>query len=188
MDHDQLLQDKIVDLVKNSTEAVGGGYFQLEIEDSDSVYRERVYCYELYHQMRCVWGDGTDLIINGEVDKTKHPSFDGTALRRTKPDFLIHRPGCGNENHTVIEVKKVDASDSQFGGDIRKLNDYIELAGYKQAFYLFFGSEEGAGGDVSERVRNAAKGVDFGEKKIQLWHHKEAGKPAELLGDLTGKL
>lgn len=30
-------------------------WFELPIMGGNSVYRERVYCYELYHQMRCLW-------------------------------------------------------------------------------------------------------------------------------------
>ena len=30
-------------------------WFELPIMGGNSVNRERVYCYELYHQMRCLW-------------------------------------------------------------------------------------------------------------------------------------
>jgi hypothetical protein len=32
-------------------------YFQLPLADADAVYRVRVYCYELYPQLRLLWGN-----------------------------------------------------------------------------------------------------------------------------------
>jgi hypothetical protein len=41
--------DKLTDLLNQSTMAILPEYFQLQIDGGDAVYRERVYCYELYH-------------------------------------------------------------------------------------------------------------------------------------------
>jgi hypothetical protein len=50
-------------------------YFQLPVAElEDTVYRERVYCYELYHQLRVDW-NGFDFSLGGEVDKGGHPLF-----------------------------------------------------------------------------------------------------------------
>lgn len=48
-------------------------YFQLPITGKEEpIYRERVYCYELYHQLRCMLGDCFPYKLNGEVDKSGH--------------------------------------------------------------------------------------------------------------------
>ena len=38
--------------LQDATAAIGEEYFRLPIHGSDPAYRERVYCYELYHQTR----------------------------------------------------------------------------------------------------------------------------------------
>ena len=50
-------------------------YFRLPIDDGDPVYRERVYCYELYHRMRERWPYPCEYFLSGEVDKGGHPYF-----------------------------------------------------------------------------------------------------------------
>ena len=65
------------------------------------MYQERVYCYELYHQLRCRWPKGADCVLGGEVKKGGHPYL-GSGQR--KPDFLVHAPG-EDRNYVVVEVK-----------------------------------------------------------------------------------
>ena len=43
------------------------------------IYRERVYCYELYHQLRIEMGDDLGFSLSGEVDKRRHPLIRGAA-------------------------------------------------------------------------------------------------------------
>ena len=61
---------------------------------------ERAYCYELYHPLRCLWPEGSNCILSGEVDKRRHPCF-GSDKRR--PDSLVHAPV--ESLSVVIEVK-----------------------------------------------------------------------------------
>lgn len=71
------------------------------------IARERVYCYELYHQMRCLEGaqpmeDGAvNCVINGEIDKSGHPII----KENFNPDFVIHCQGEMSKNLCVVEVK-----------------------------------------------------------------------------------
>jgi hypothetical protein len=64
---------ELTKVLAEATGAVGNGYFRLNIDGGDSVYRERVYCYELYHQMRLRWPVGCPFYLNGEIDKAAHP-------------------------------------------------------------------------------------------------------------------
>src|SRR6266568_1457380 len=99
--------DELSDLLGTATAAVAPEYFRLPIHGADPVYRERVYCYELYHQMRLRWPPGSPYRLNGEVDKRSHPYFaDGGS---PKPDLLVHEPGTGR-NHAVFEVKSINGS------------------------------------------------------------------------------
>lgn len=60
-------------LLGTSTHAVPETYFQLPVAGREGPsYRERVYCYELYHQLRCRWPVDTGYSLAGEVDKKGH--------------------------------------------------------------------------------------------------------------------
>jgi hypothetical protein len=66
---------------------VGDEYFQLPVAGKEEPeYRERVYCYELYHLWRCHWPKGFRFSLCGEVDKKGHPLVRG----EPKPDYLVH--------------------------------------------------------------------------------------------------
>ena len=100
-------QHLIESLIK-AAENMGAHYFQLPIAGSDEpIYRERVYCYELYHQLRCILGDSFPYKLNGEVDKMKHPIIRDAK----KPDFIIHQPGDMEHNLVVIQVKPITVKD-----------------------------------------------------------------------------
>jgi hypothetical protein len=47
--------EQFTQILQDATAAIGDEYFLLPIEGADPVNRERVYCYELYHQMRLLW-------------------------------------------------------------------------------------------------------------------------------------
>ena len=79
--------------LQQSTAAIEAGYFQLRVAGGDApIYRERVYCYELYHQMRLCWPkEGCPFVLNGEVDKGGHPILGPMGLGGI-PDFLVTDP------------------------------------------------------------------------------------------------
>ena len=100
------------DILRSATAKIAAEYFQLPIDGGLPIYRERVYCYELYHQMRCLWPEQeTDLRLNGEVDKKAHPVMSQLDMRLAIPDLLVHGPGFMARNFAVIEVKPQTASD-----------------------------------------------------------------------------
>jgi len=65
------------EILQRATAAISGEYFLLPIHGADPVYRERVYCYELYHQIRLCWpaAEECSYRLNGEIDKGGHPYF-----------------------------------------------------------------------------------------------------------------
>ena len=67
--------EQFTQILQDATAAIGDEYFLLPIERADPVNRERVYCYELYHQMRLLWPKGSVYRLNAEVDKVGHPYF-----------------------------------------------------------------------------------------------------------------
>jgi len=91
-------------ILTTATGNVPERYFQLPVDgQEDPIYRERVYCYELYHQMRSVWPEHSPYTLGGEVDKSGHRLIRGNGLDNAKPDFLVHMPGDMGGNYAIIE-------------------------------------------------------------------------------------
>jgi hypothetical protein len=139
---------------------IGAEYFQLPVADADAVYRERVYCYELYHQLRCLWRDFR-FSLGGEVDKEGHPHFENGPYAGAKPDFLVHWPGNMDGNLACVEVKPGTRSVGAFNADLRKLTWFHRSAGYHGGILLVYGREpeiEGWDARVREKVLRAIRG------------------------------
>ncbi|NOQ26786.1 MAG: hypothetical protein GQ564_15605 [Bacteroidales bacterium] len=91
-------------LIKEALTNVGEIYYkQPTVKDGEFKYGERVFCYELYHQLRCMQERFKDLVISGEAVKSKFQSQD---LENNKmPDMLIHNFGMHENNEVIIEAK-----------------------------------------------------------------------------------
>jgi hypothetical protein len=126
-------------LLASATAEIGHEYFRLPIDGGGPVYRERVYCYELYHQMRRRWPDDGPFRLNGEVDKAAHPVLSRLDASYAKPDLLVHGPGDMGRNHAIIEVKSQKATAEGIEKDIRTLSLFRRRVGYERAIYLIYG-------------------------------------------------
>ena len=167
-------------ILRKAAEKVRSNYFELPIVGEAVVYRERVYCYELYHPLRCLWPKKSEWVLNGEVDKRNHPYFKDCA---PKPDFLVHGPGT-SRNYAVIEVKScIGAKNEGISTDVKKLIQFTKHipSGYKRAICLIFGTNAPHGaGRVRERLR------EHGEEgaKVEVWIHSCVGKQAVQVGPM----
>jgi hypothetical protein len=168
-------------LIFVATKYINQEYFQLPIDGrEDPIYRERVYCYELYHQLRINWPIDSTFTLSGEVDKSGHPLFREHPLLNTKPDLLIHQPGDMAGNLIVIEVKPINASDDGIKKDLITLTAFRLLANYHSAIYLIYGSEK----PKFEKLKATAIQIANENKEINLnliklyWHSQinEAAK------------
>ena len=141
------------------------------------VYRERVYCYELYHQMRLLWPLVTPYCLNGEIDKNSHPYFRYRKGGKPKPDLLVHQPGFDRHNHAVIEIKSVA------GHDIKKDLETLSLfrkhprLRYERAIYLIYGT--GADNRLAVIKSVAARARRLAP--IEVWLHAAPSTPAQHL-------
>lgn len=168
--------DKAIEMATSKIEEY---YFKLPIADGDRVFRERVYCYELYHQMRLSkLFDNKDFILSGEVDKSGHPSLPSGQKRIL--DFIVHSPG-RMKNYAVIEVKPArtfsDGKRSEVCNAFKSLLYFTKEFLYKRAIFLVFGKPNKDLNDVLKRycIPNG----------IEIWHHKEVKKPARWLDNLS---
>ena len=166
-------------ILKNATAGIEDRYFKLKIEGGLPVYRERVYCYELYHQLRKDW-NRTDFVINGEVDKSAHPILEPLGAKKRKPDLLIHGPGDMAGNYAIIEVKPSTASNRGIRKDFETLSFFKGLGQYHHAIFLLYGSDARR---VAMRTIEVFK-AQSSFKGIELWIHEEPCKPAKRLATI----
>jgi hypothetical protein len=164
--------DGFDDIFLGATEAIGQAYFLLHVHGSEPVYRERVYCYELYHQMRYRWPKGTPFYLNGEVDKQQHPYFEGPGY--PKPDLLVHIPGFRG-NYAAIEVKSPGASRDEIRKDLGTLLQFRQW--YDRSLYLIYGVQPE---EALQRVRDCAETKEQLDA-IELWVHRADNEPAVLV-------
>jgi hypothetical protein len=171
--------NEFTEMLVAATAAIDGLYMQLPVDGGEAQFRERVYCYELYHQLRLRWPIHSDFAINGEVDKRGHPF---AALRATMaiPDFLVHTPGSMAGNYAIVEVKPATAQVSGIREDLRKLMRFRQDdIHYERAIYLFYG------GANLQRVHGVVAEPEFSHlPEIELWTHLEAGSSAGLVAIL----
>jgi hypothetical protein len=154
-------------------------YFQLPVADADAVYRERVYCYELYHQLRCLWHD-FPFRLGGEVDKSGHPHFEDGPYSLAKPDLLVHVPRDMGNNLAAVEVKPCDRSVRAFREDLEKLTWFCQHAEYFRGVFLVYGTAD-RDAVQSKVVRAARSSAQVDLQSIEVFHHENAGSAASRL-------
>lgn len=125
----------------HATENIEEKYFLTKIQQANggekSIYRERIYCYELYHQIKVVC-KYEHMNIFAEYDKSGSSFYAGTSLQRVKPDFLIHLPGNIENNHIAMEVKSSTARRSDLWKDIEKLIKLTDDHKFEIGIYLIY--------------------------------------------------
>lgn len=161
-------------LLEDATARIPGKYFHVQIDGGDPTYRERVYCYELYHQLRCLWPAKTKFYLNGELDKAAHPILKKLGADYAKPDLLVHTPGYMSGNHAIIEVKSSNARKAGIIKDLKTLTIFRTKVGYERAIYLLFGRDADTTAELVQNVGKSIKGLP----EIELWLHCEPGKGA----------
>lgn len=167
--------DDFTNIFEQATAAVELGYFHLHIHGGSPVYRERVYCYELYHQMRVRWPPDCPFTLNGEIDKAAHPILTGLGADRAKPDFLIHTPGAMAGNFAIVEVKPQGAANDDIRIDLEKLWLFTSAVGYQRAIYLLYGHGPGQAMERVLAIREESA-ERFGS--VELWVHDGPGRAA----------
>jgi hypothetical protein len=187
------------ELLCEAAAAVGPEWFLLPVASVDSRaparhYRERVYCYELYHQIRLLNDRLAGLVagapeyrLSGEIDKAGlHAVIEGG---RHKPDLVWHVPGQVSGNATVVEVKTIDGSRSaDLGKDLATLAAFLESErGYHSAIMLVFGDTGTDADTVRQRAMRWAAELGLTpqtRERIELLWHDVHGEFPMSLGSL----
>jgi hypothetical protein len=163
-------------ILGEAAQSIEAKYFLLPIADTDPVPRERVYCYELYHQMRHRWPTDTRHSLNGEIDKVGHPN----ANAPLKPDFIVHQPGSMDFNYAIIEVKPVQAKPGRIRKDLNTLSEFKADWFYARAILLIYG---GSRQEILAKVGDTREDGP-GRVEIEVWHHPEPGQAAAPAGTI----
>ena len=156
-------------------------YFRLPVAGSDPRYRERVYCYELYHRWRCHWFNGFQYSLCGEIDKRGHSYVRGKHVDNVKPDFLVHIPGrmINLANLLVMEVKPANADPDQIADDLEKLTGFRrdlkdeggQPANYYAAYFWVYGLPLEQWHKFCPRVKAALPGKEVDLSLLRFFLH-----------------
>lgn len=159
---------------------VSAEYFQLPVAGKEEPeYRERVYCYELYHNWRRLWPAQSEFSLSGEVDKQGHQLIRSLA----KPDFLVHVPG-QMRNLLVMEVKARNASPTRLADDLKKLiafrraiDDPLGVhAGYFAAYLWIYGLPLGEWPGIRDHLLSPSVGpTELDPDLVACFIHESAG-------------
>jgi len=127
----------LVDLIKRAAQAVESSYFLLPTSyERAGIVRERVFCYELYHQMRSLMTDANIFSLSGEIDKRGH--LDIKPKHRYNPDFVFHIPGIHSGNAIIMEVKGNIEKASEVKKDFHTLHTFIKYYKYQLGIFLMY--------------------------------------------------
>lgn len=167
--------DLFLQCLMKAGEKIEPHYFQISTAISNElIYRERVYCYELYHQLRNALGDDFPYKLAGEMDKAGHHIICGDK----KPDFIVHIPGRMNKNLVIIQVKPITVEHRDLGEDIKILRRFLEEASYCCAIMLIYGDKE-----RRNRIIQRAKDLIGNNDRILLvWHRRPRERPVIFTG------
>jgi hypothetical protein len=132
----------LIDIIQESISDMNEEYFNLPVAGEENpIQRERVFCGELYHQIRNRL-DEFPYNINIEPDKTMHPIIE-ELCGAINPDFIIHKFGemTSESNLAVVEVKRSEGNLT--GGilkDMKAINCLTTIQnGYYGGIIIVFG-------------------------------------------------
>jgi hypothetical protein len=74
-------------LLESTTAAIESRFMKVPIYGGTPIYRERIYCYERYHQLRARWPSTSPFTLNGEVDKRGHEILRSLQASNTVPNL-----------------------------------------------------------------------------------------------------
>lgn len=135
--------------------------------DDDFIrFSERVFCYEMYHQLRKKYDEEKvanpqflgNAKIQGELQKTQIAELlRHFGLRRLSrdfiPDFLVHTPGNAEYHPFIIEVKCMpDVSRDEIWYDIDKINQFITRFRYLRGVFLSVNSQDNYLNEIVESL------------------------------------
>lgn len=126
----------LIQIICKAANEVTENYLKLATTyELSGIVRERVFCYEFYHQLRVVLGNDQKLTLNGEIDKRGHTDF--KEEDRKNPDFVFHIPGGHDGNTLILEVKgKLDIDD--IIKDFDTITTFVSSYNYQAGVFFLY--------------------------------------------------
>ena len=158
-----------LELLKNAIKNVDVSYQSVHTaglcsEEDFECARERVYCYELYHQLRLIFDEKSysekSYSINGEIDKKGHMII----KEGFNPDILIHEQGNMNHNELVLEVK-INWYNDGVEKDFNTLEQMTTKYNYKLGVFLFVGNSLS---EITQKLFKLKNPIKFNNPKIHI--------------------
>ena len=175
---------KFNEALQCATKSMNHYYFKIAMANLRKYrFRERIYCYELYHQLRLTLRC-FPYTLHGEMDKIGNP-FIHREIGALKPDFILHEPGTIENNLVVMEVKPLNNTNKpQLKKDLDTLTKFIDL-GYYRAVHLIYGSLRRDYGGISKIIRTYKEYMDPARLntyrgKLLLYWHRNIGESATI--------
>lgn len=173
-----------LDALLNATSEIQERYFRLPVTYRNYIFRERAYCYELYHQLKQLLQDDFPYVLSGEINKAGHPLI-STYCGQIIPDFLVHNPGYmgPDDNLVILEVKTIQrANFNNEGKDLLKDMNTIGCMtsiknGYYKGIILIFGSNYGEKKSEIVKVYKKKNNID----NVLLLYHDNPMQRARIL-------
>ncbi len=135
--------NRLLEVIASAMNAIEEQYYNFQVAGNDEpIERERVYCAELYHQMRMRFGP-IEYDLNTEPDKKNHPIIE-QFCGAVDPDLVVHRGGdMGPEDNLAVIEVKASGGDLIAGikKDLRTINCMASIQnGYYGGVIIVFGS------------------------------------------------
>jgi len=123
LDESKDMLNEAMNMLKIALSKVPKDFHKIKMNKDEERYRERIFCYELYHRFRCLMKNDNDIIfhditLHGELDKKGNKNYNGEI-----PDFVLHSPGDNDRNLFIVEVKVNPEGDIE--GDLKKLIEFV---------------------------------------------------------------
>jgi hypothetical protein len=157
------IQSQFLQLLRQAIVQIKEPYFLIEPYECHEKHFERIYCYELYHQMRKVTKEKcfNEYVFHGEYDKRGSDKIKKILGHEYKPDFIAHKPRT-QDNLAIIEVKTTHNL-AGVKKDIRKIGEFVNLIDYQIGIMLIFGKVDN---------RNHKMKTALPEETVILWHNE----------------
>lgn len=159
----ETIEEEILKNIKKAINNVEESFYNIISANSNKGVRERVFCYELYHQLRML-SSTYKFDIHAELDKRGFYEIDNT------PDFLFHKQGT-HKNHCVMEVKgrkNCEGIIKDFQTLTSFLNGKGELKPYKLAIFFIFNHSYNELVDCLKEKKTLLKQLEICLKKKEI--------------------
>jgi hypothetical protein len=181
-------EDKDIDcflqFISDALNNVDRKYYSIKIAthtEQSTVFRERVFCYEFYHQMRSLQekkifikeknnSELPSINIDAEIDKRGHDVIE----EDFNPDFVFHKRG-KMKNYAVIEVK---LRLEDFKKDFQTLCCMINKYDYKCGVFILLNNSYDK---FVEKAMEKLKSICFQAAKDKIYVLCKESKESDLL-------